>query len=120
MATRIENYSAKVIPQRVMEDFTTKKPDMITQETAVFHQLEDVEAHVRGILGGETGVSVIQYPFYQAFAKEVWKVHMHYGGGNTVINEVALLVEKWKARGLTEATLNKVRDEVFGIPAPTP
>jgi len=120
MATRIDNYNVGVIPERVKEDFTTKKPDMLTQETSIFHQLEDVEAHVRGILGGETNVSVIQYPFYQAFAKEAWKVHVHYGGGNVVINEVALLVAKWKDRGLTEATLNKIRDEVFGLPAPTP
>jgi len=118
MATRIENYS-RLNPTRVMEDFTAKKPDMITQETAIFAELEGIEEHVRGILSGETA-STIQYPFYQAFAKEVWKLHRHYGGGNPVIDEVALLVYKWKTRGLTEAVLNKIRDEVFAIPAPTP
>jgi hypothetical protein len=27
-------------------------------------------------------------------------------------------VVKWTARGLTKATLGKIRDEVFGIPPP--
>jgi len=119
MATRIDNYNTGIIPVRVGEDFATKKPDMLVQETAIFQEEQDIEAHVRGILSGETA-STIQYPFYQAFAREVWKCHRHYGGGGVVVDEVALLVYKWKTRGLTEATLNKIRDEVFGIPAPTP
>jgi hypothetical protein len=119
MATRIDNYTYRLNPTRIMEDITAKKPDMVAQETTIFSELQAIEEHVRGVLSGETAAS-IQYPFYQAFAKEVWKVHRHYGGGNVVIDEVALLVSKWKTRGLTESVLNKIRDEVFGIPAPTP
>jgi hypothetical protein len=117
MGSRIDNYNYGVNPKRVEEDFTYKKPDMISQETGIFHRLEEIEGHVKGILSGET-VSVIQYPFYHAFAKELYRVQTRYGGGSACIAEAEILVVKWTARGLTKATLGKIRDEVFGIPPP--
>jgi hypothetical protein len=117
MATRIEKYTYGINPKRIEEDLTYKKPDMITQETAYFARFEEIEAHVRGILSGEK-VYPSDYPKYQAFAKELFHLQRKFGGGEGVIAEAGLLVVKWKARSCVEAVLDKVRNEVFGIPPP--
>ena len=114
---RIQNYSDKLIPARVAEDLTTKKPAMVSMETVIFNELVTIEDRVKGVLSGETE-NTIFYPWFHDFSREVWKAQRRFGGGTALVNEVALLVYKWKTRGLTEAVLTKIRDEVFAIPAP--
>jgi hypothetical protein len=114
---RIQNYSDKLIPVRVQEDLTTKKPSMVALVTVIFNEQSTIEDRVKGVLSGEA-VNSISYPWYHAFSREVWKAQRRFGGGTALVNEVALLVYKWKTRGMTEAILDKIRDEVFAIPAP--
>ena len=114
---RITKYTEKLIPARVAEDLTTMKPAMVASETVIFNELASVEDRVKGILSGEA-VNSILYPAYMAFAKEVWAKERNFGGGTALINEVSLMVYKWKTRGLSEPVLDKIRTEVFGLPAP--
>lgn len=114
---RINNYIYGVNLDRIKEDFTAKKPTMVATVTVIFNELATIEDRVKGVLSGEA-VNSIFYPWYHAFSREVWKAQRRFGGGTALVNEVALLVYKWKTRGLTEAVLDKVRNEVFAIPAP--
>jgi hypothetical protein len=110
-------YAAKLIPQNVMEDLTTQKGSMRRGFFAAARELVVVECRTRAVLSGEAVVT-IDYPLYHAYAREIWKLKTRFGGGSALTEEVALLLAKWKANGLGEQVLNKVRDEVFGIPAP--
>ncbi len=110
-------YDAKLIPENVEARLTAHKAAMVATETVIFTELCTIEDLVKGILSGEA-VNSIFYPWYHAFARQVWKLQRRFGGGTALINEVALAVYVWKTRGLTEAVLDKIRDEVFNIPAP--
>ena len=114
---RIRRYTERLIPDRVKEDFATQKPVMVAKVTEIFNLLVTIEDRVKGILSGEAVITV-DYPKYHAFSKEIFKLQRRFGGGSGLNEEVALLVAKWKARGCLEPVLNKIRDEVFSIPAP--
>jgi hypothetical protein len=115
----LESYTLKVNPERVKEDFTQKKARMLTYLQTAFNALAAMQNQVMAVLAGYD-LSTTDYPKYRAFASSVWKLQQKFGGGVGMINEVALQVAKWKARGCTEAVLNRIRDDVFNIPAPTP
>ncbi|MEO0107640.1 MAG: hypothetical protein ABIK62_00475 [candidate division WOR-3 bacterium] len=115
---RIRNYTDGVIPERVKEDFTTKKPIMVAKITDLFNQLTTIEDRVKGVLSGES-VATCDYVKYHCFAREVWKKQRRFGGGTGLIDEVALLVAKWRARGCTDSVLTKIRNEVFALQPPS-
>jgi hypothetical protein len=64
------------------------------------------------------GVSIIQYPFYLCFGREMWSLIRKEVSGESLAKEAATLVAKWKARGLTEAVLQAIRTDVFNVVAP--
>ena len=117
--SRINNYTTKLIPARVAEDFTSKMPTMVSGETTQINQLTDIEDRVRGILATEPVISM-DYPKYYAFTKEVYGLQRRLEGGNALITEVALCQAKWTARGCTGTVLDTIRNSVFAIPAPVP
>jgi len=65
------------------------------------------------------GHSMIDRAGYHAFANELYHLVLNYEAGSLPA-EVAALVAKWKARGLTELELVNIHSTVFGIPAPGP
>jgi len=116
---RLANYNSKLIPARVAEDLTAKKASMVAVEAVIFNQMTDIEDRTRGVLSSETTLSV-DYPKYYCFAKQVWKLQRKLGGGTALMDEVALVLAKWQARGCTNAILTKIRNDIFAISAPTP
>jgi hypothetical protein len=61
---------------------------------------------------------VIQLPFYLNFGREIWALTRKEVSGETLAKEAAVLIAKWKARGLTEAVLQGIRTDVFNVSAP--
>jgi hypothetical protein len=116
--TRIANYVYGMNVDRIKEDLVAKRPLMITNMTERINRQYQVEQLVKGVLASEGAVTAIQLPFYHAFAREVDAKQRTHPGGAQLNAEVALMLAKWKARGLTEAVLIRVRNEVFSIPAP--
>jgi hypothetical protein len=114
----VEGFSLKLIPSRVKEDLTAKLPAMTARIEAAFVEQAAVKAGVLAILAS-TDQPTTSYANYYAFAWEVNKKLTQFGGGTGLVNEVALLIAKWKARGLTESVLNSIRD-YFTIAEPTP
>jgi len=115
---RINNYISGVSPERTREDLIAKKPDMVAQEHAVFDQQWNIENEVKAVLASEDAVTSIRVPMYMAFANELAREKAHFSGGAQLNNEAAVLLAKWKARGLNQAVLIRIRNEVFSIPAP--
>lgn len=116
-------YTAKLNPDFVKEDITTSKAAMVDKFSAATVELVHIEDQVRVILGATVDPNVVMtvdYPFYYAYAKEVYKLQTRFGGGSALVAEVALLVAKWTARGLQESVLDEIRDTVFSIGEPTP
>jgi hypothetical protein len=115
---RLANYIHGVNPERIKEDFVAKKPDMVSRMTQRINDLYQIEQVVKGVLASEDAVTVIQVAYYHDFAREIYAKQRTHIGGAQLNNDVALLLAKWKGRGLTEAVLIRVRNEVFSIPAP--
>jgi hypothetical protein len=66
-----------------------------------------------------SGVSVIQYPFYLCFGREMWHMtHQNEMSGESAAQEAAVLITKWTARGLTSSVLQAIRTQVFNVGAP--
>ena len=93
-----------------------KKPEVVARIQGSFDDMYAMEGEVRQVLNS-AGVSVIQYPFYLAFGRQVWKLSQRISG-ETAVLEAAILVAKWVARGLSLAVLATIRNQVFGISAP--
>lgn len=117
---RIENYSNKLIPAQVAEDFTTMKPGMVAVETLVFSELTDIEDRVKAITATKVAVTVKQAIWYQNFARKAYQIRRTWLGGDTLDGLYAALVDLYKARGLVEATCLQILNEVFAWTPPAP
>ena len=94
------------------------KSKMHEQIAEIFPKLEEIENAVKLVLA-EAGTSTILNPAYINFGREVWKLSNKFSGGQ-LINAVNILLNKWVARGLDQDTLEKIRNTVFALAAPTP
>jgi hypothetical protein len=88
------------------------------QLAAIFPQQETVENEAKLILA-EAGTSTIQNPFYINFGREVYKLASKFSGAQ-LLNVVDITVNKWVGKGLDRDTLEKIRNTIFTIAAPTP
>jgi len=93
-----------------------QKPEVVARIQGSFDDIYAMEGEVRQVLNA-AGVSVIQYPFFFAFGRQVWKLAQRISGESAAI-EAAILVAKWAARGLSQTVLETIRFQVFGISAP--
>ena len=48
----------------------------------------------------------------------MWKLSRKEISGESLAKEAAVLIAKWKARGLTEAVLQGIRTDVFNVAPP--
>jgi len=115
--TRAKRYRDKLIPERVKEDLERKKDEMVAEQARRAAEMAELENKVRGVLGDEP-VMALDYIKYYDFTREVYKAKTRYGGGYALAHEVQILMDKWVARQAVKRILEKVRDELFGIPAP--
>jgi len=114
---RIANWDEKYNLERVNAVLTEKRPKMLQNMSAVVPLMTAMELQVKQVCDG-AGVSIIQYPFYLCFGREMWKMTRQDLSGESMAKEAAVLIAKWKARGLTEAVLQAIRTDVFNVVAP--
>jgi hypothetical protein len=106
-----------MIPERIKEDFERKRDEMVADMQRTTLELAEFENKVRGVLGDEP-VPAMDYLKYYNFMREVYKAKNRYSGGYALTTEVQILVDKWVARQAIKRILEKIRDELFSIPAP--
>jgi len=116
-AQRIAKWDAKFNTERIKGMLDDSRPRMFVNVQSVFPMITSMEDQVRQVLDMD-GVSVIQYPFFLCFAREVWALEQRGMSGDALAAEVANLLTKWQGRGLGLSTLEKIRSQVFNVSAP--
>ena len=114
---RIARWNAKYDTARIKATLDELRPAMLAAVTAVFPLLTAMELQVKQTCDA-SGVPTIQYPFYLNFGREIWALTRKEVSGESLCKEAKVLVDKWKARGLTEAVLQAIRTDVFNVVAP--
>jgi hypothetical protein len=115
---RVNKYISKVDPEVIKDHFTNLKPSMVEQVSNVFPVLYNIEVATKTILD-QSGALMSQYPFYLAFARQVWKkIYKTRLGGQTLYTEIDIIKNAWRTRGLDPTILNNILRDVFGILPP--
>ena len=114
---RIANWDAKFDTTRIKATLDAKRPSMLASVNAVTPMITAMELQVKQVCDG-AGVATIMYPFYLCFGREMWALSRKDISGESLCKEAAILIAKWKARGLTEAVLQAIRTDVFNVVAP--
>lgn len=113
----IAKYGAKVTPARTVAVTAPLIPGMKVNAAVVFEQIITMEQQVRATINS-SGVSVIQYPFYLNFGRQMWSKIRKGMAGESLAQEAAILIAYWTAQGLTQAVLQAIRSDVFNVSAP--
>jgi hypothetical protein len=116
---RIASWDTKYNIERISAILTEKRPKMFEHVREVFMALFAMELQVKQVLDAE-GVSIITYPFYLNFGREMWRLRRMYLSGESMAAEAATLIGKWVSRGLTQSVLETIRSQTFDVGAPTP
>jgi len=115
---RIANWDIGFDTARIKAVLDLKRPKMFEHVQTQIVSLVSMESQVKQTCDA-SGVSVIQYPFYLDFGRELWHItHETEMSGESAAQEAAVLIAKWVARGLTQAVLQAIRTQVFNIAAP--
>ncbi|MCX8014807.1 MAG: hypothetical protein N2748_02195 [candidate division WOR-3 bacterium] len=114
---RIDKWDAFLSGDVLSKAVGEYKPKMLEQITSIFPELETVENEVKLILA-EAGTATILNPSYINFGREVWKLAKRFTGSQ-LLNAVNVLLNKWVARGLDQDILEKIRNTVFALAAPS-
>jgi hypothetical protein len=115
---RIANWDIGFDTARIKTVLDLKRPKMFEHVQAQTVSLVSMELQVKQTCDA-SGVSVIQYPFYLDFGRELWHItHETEMSGESAAQEAAVLITKWTARGLTQSVLQAIRTQVFNIAAP--
>ena len=100
---RIANWDEKFNLERVHAILTEKRPKMLQHMESVQVSLASMEQQVKQTCDA-SGVSVIQYPFYLCFGREMWAMIRREMSGESAAQAAAVLIAKWVARGLTQVS----------------
>ncbi|MCX6844327.1 MAG: hypothetical protein NTX53_18865 [candidate division WOR-3 bacterium] len=115
---RIDKWDTKYDTTRIKATLDAMRPSMLAHVQAQFVSIVSMEGQVKQTLDA-AGVSVITYPFYLCFGREMWHMtHENEMSGESAAKEAAVLITKWTARGLTQAVLQAIRTDVFNVAAP--
>ena len=116
-AKRIAKWNVKFNTERLKATLDEMRPSMLANVTAVYPMITAMELQVKQVCDG-AGVPTIQYPFYLNFGREIWALTRKEVSGESLALEVAVLITKWVARGLTQSVLQAIRTDVFNVSAP--
>ena len=115
---RIANWDIGFDTARIKAVLDLKRPKMFEHVQAQINSLVSMEIQVKQVCD-LSGVSVVHYPFYLDFGRELWHItHETEMSGESAAQEATVLIAKWVARGLTQAVLETLRTQVFNIGAP--
>jgi len=115
---RINNWDAGFETSEIKAILDRKRPDMLARVTAQFTSLSSMEIQVKQVCDS-LGISVILYPFYLDFGRELWHItHQTEMSGESAAIEAELLIVKWVARSLVRSVLEAIRTGVFNIGPP--
>ena len=113
---RAEKWNRRYDADHIKNIIDNEKSVFYEHVQVKFQMLADMEGAVKQVLNME-GISVANTASFLAFSRQLWKADQTYKG-DTLAREAALLISKWSGRGLTQSVLEKIRSQVFNVPAP--
>ncbi len=113
---RVEKYDIKYDTAIIKQIVDKRRARMLAKFTEKQEALVAMELRAKEVLG-ECGVPTYTYVAYLNFCREVWKKTQRFSG-ESLLMEVQVILDKWKARKLEERVLNRLRKETFGLSAP--
>lgn len=114
---RLEKWDKNLSGNTLSVKVAGLKDMMKRQLTTIFEAQVQVEEAVKAILD-EEGIWTTQYPFYMNFGRQCYKYKNKFSGPS-LINVVNIWMQRWVADGFTQAILERIRDVVFTLPAPS-
>jgi len=115
---RLQKWDIKLVGDVLSEQVANLKPMMKSQIEVEFPALVEVENEVKVILGG-VGISSSLNPPYLNFARETYRLSKKLLG-KQLLREVDAMMAKWITRGFDRDILERIRNTVFTLTAPTP
>lgn len=113
-AERTDQYAAKTAATTVGLKVAARLTGMKSGFTAAINSIVPIMQQVQGLLNAAT-VPTIRYPFYYAFAREIWHKESEGINGASLTAAAQSLHDKWEANGLDTARLIEIADSVFSI-----
>jgi len=111
---RIGQYDAKTAATTVGLKVAAQLAGMKTNFAAAITSLVPKMQQVQGILNA-AAIPTIRYPYYFAYAREIWAAENRGINGDTLVLMAQSLHDKWVSNGLATATLVTIADSVFSI-----
>jgi len=111
---RIGQYDAKTAATTVGLKVAAQLSGMKTNFAAAITSVVPIMQQVQGILNAGA-IPTIRYPFYYAYAREIWAAENRGINGDTLVLMAQSLHDKWESNGLATATLVTIADTVFSI-----
>ena len=115
-ADRVAKWDRRYTADHVKNIIENEKSVMLNNNNASTADLVLHETLTKQVLNTE-GVSVSSIADYLAFSREVWAKRRRFAGA-TLALEVATMIAKWVARGLSPSVLETIRYQVYDISAP--
>jgi len=116
MIKRIDKYTAKISGDVAKQRYDATKALSVSQERTATSALVSIEAVVKQLVQGE---STLHLPYYIIFGKEIYRLKQRHQN-QALINEAIILENKWKARGLDDTLLEKIKKHYIQAYAPLP
>lgn len=93
-------------------------PGMTSAMATAQAEIVDFEARTRACVANEAGVKPFQVGTYLNFSRAIYSLRNREIEGCGLVDNVAMLVTRFKAQGCSEPILDKIRNDVWTIPAP--
>jgi hypothetical protein len=96
------------------------KEQMLNRYLAAMSELYALETKTKQLLDS-AGVQSINYVWYLDFTRQLFKLSRSKEmSGKSFEQNSGVLLEKWRARGLDPAVLNRIRHEIFSTKPAAP
>lgn len=110
MTKRAEKYAKKISGDVRKQRYDAQKEQMVKLETIASADLEKIETQIKGMA---QGYPALHLPYYIIFGKEIYKRQKKFKG-QTLLNEIAILDDKWQRRGLDPILLENIKNFYVG------
>ena len=105
MNERAKKWASKLSGTNRKRLYDVQKDRMVDLETAASADMEKIEIQIKSMAQGQPHLFL---PYYMIFGKEIYSKQKKFKG-QTLINELRILDEKWTRRGLDETLLNEIK-----------
>ena len=105
MKSRIEKYAKKISGDNRKRLYDAQKDQMVKLETRASEDLVKIEIQIKNMA---QGYPALHLPYYIIFGKEIYSKQKKFKG-QTLLNELRILDDKWEMRGLDGTLLNTIK-----------